>query len=100
MLMLRTNSLTIVEAKSFFLETSEKVCDGKNDFPPSPQCAVAPSLRILKKPDSPHNSPQEFLTLDVRKSNFSHFMETLRFGFKFLNKFWSSAQFHNFVYYN
>ena len=100
MLMLRTNSLTIVEAKSFFWRQVRKCVMVKTDFPPSPQCEFAPSLRILKKPDSPHNSPQEFFTLDVRKSNFSHFMETLRFGFKFLNKFWSSAQFHNFVYYN
>ena len=77
--MLRTNSLTIVEAKSFFLETSEKVCDGKNDFPPSPQCAVAPSLRILRKPDSPHNSPQEFFTLDEKSSLWKHSALALNF---------------------
>ena len=31
---------------------------------PMPQCAVVPSLRILRKPDSPQSSPQEFFTLE------------------------------------
>ena len=69
---LRTTSLWL-RPKVFF-KTSEKV-----DFPPSPQCAVAPSLRILRKPDSPHNSPQEFFTLDEKSSLWKHSALALNF---------------------
>ena len=69
---------------------------------PMPQCAVEPSLRILKKPDSPQSSPQEFFTLETLAEPFIH--KLIEWFINWLNErnsFWRSfCGFGNLLSYN